>query len=426
MIYLLAGLIFSLESVSCGLLRPAPAPSPERPPRDISRDDTIQKPPIPDPGKKPKDDKKARLTDSLDKIYPVVKKDKYVIAVYLPLYLEDTMRMAKRGGEISIATDFYRGLLLGADTLKKCGVNLDLHVFDSESERLTLNSTRSKLTQINADLVIGPLLEGRITWMDTLTKSLRINHVSSLLTSSRCDTSRKYYFETNPSSETIADSLAHFIEKRYAGYNRILVNEMETKGNDLAEAFTKALGKDSLNTIDFRGNSPSTYEPPMDLKDSNIIFVTSRSPVFVSALMTQLLKNEQEIIVAGTLPWTFFKSVDGDIWEKFRFHIPAQYYIDYANPALEPFIRSYRDTYKEEPTVYSFFGFDELVFFGQAMYRDGKYFQRAFVETPDTQPMLHTSYRYQWNAACGGWQNTYVNMLKFENYELLPISTIEQ
>jgi hypothetical protein len=179
-------------------------------------------------------------------------------------------------------------------------------------------------------------------------------------------------------------------------------------------------------TIDFRNASPANYEPVYNLEEKNIIIVTSRSQIFVSSLMTQLLKNEQEIIVVGTLPWTFFKTIDGDTWEKFKFHIPAQYFIDYQNTALNPFIENYRAKYRDEPSAYAFFGFDEMVYFAQSMQKDGKYFQRPLFDAPASRPMLHTTYSFERDMKCGAWRNNHVNMLRFENYELRPIPSVQE
>src|SRR5690349_507031 len=77
----------------------------------------------------PPPSRKARRQeeDSLDRVYPITLKEKYSVALILPLYLRHLELSKVQKSTAGLAVDFYRGAWLAADTLRNCGLSLDLH-----------------------------------------------------------------------------------------------------------------------------------------------------------------------------------------------------------------------------------------------------------------------------------------------------------
>src|SRR5205823_4846614 len=108
---------------------------------------------------------------------------------------------------ISAVADFYKGMLLSVDTLKKCGISLDIHWLDSENPQLTKKALLDSIHRLNADLISGPILDGRLTGLDSLATSEKINYVSPIQTFDECR-GNPYYFESFPSVSIIASATA--------------------------------------------------------------------------------------------------------------------------------------------------------------------------------------------------------------------------
>ncbi len=381
--------------------------------------------------------------DSLARLYPEIKKQKYVVAIYLPLYLQVAEREKNHKTAITVAQEFYKGFLMAADTLRSCGKDYDIHVFDSEDPKNTFWSVSNKWKELDVDLIFAPLLESKMTYLDSAAKRMKINLVSPLQVSEKCDTSRRFYLESIPSSETIGRNTAEYFKRAYPDYKYILVNEKYTSDNPIAKGFAVAMkGVDSFHVVDFGDKGPSRFTPQYKLGAKNIVFVPAKYEVFVAGLMSQLRvgpvipkddpktpdvdesivtnpQPQKEIIMAGLMNWQFFKTIEGDLWEKFKVHLACQYFIDYKNPDVNVFIENYRKRYNEEPSSWSFMGFDELVYYAGMLNKHGKYFQRGLYMA--NQPTLHSNYQLQFDTKCGGWRNIYINMLKFEGYELRKV-----
>jgi ABC-type branched-subunit amino acid transport system substrate-binding protein len=356
--------------------------------------------------------------DSLARIFPVTMKGKYTISLFLPLYIDSLNREQNQKSALTVSRDFYKGLLIAADTLSKCGLRIDIHTFDSE-KRWSFAALQDTLINNGTDLIIGPIQESHIKWMiDSISKKNKINSVSPLINSDKCY-NKDFFFQSIPSSANEGIAAARVVKKNFKGYKVFVINEKKAKGISVGETFASRFRKDSITIYDLNGKGASALPAKIPYGDSNVVLIPSNREVFVSAVLTRLRLDSTHLVVIGTMQWQFFKNFEGDLWEKMHVHLLSPYFIDYGNPALNGFIGSYRERYKEEPTVWSFFGFDEMVYYGNMLHDYGKYFQLK-INTQNT-PLLHTTYRIRHNSGGCGWQNEYVNVLKFENYRLVPV-----
>ena len=88
------------------------------------------------------------------------------IAVMLPFTLNkinadsiyDTKRKIKNDRTLGITLDFYTGVLVAFDSLKKLGLNLKVDVYDTQNRLSEVNSIISRNDFSKTHAVIGPLL----------------------------------------------------------------------------------------------------------------------------------------------------------------------------------------------------------------------------------------------------------------------------
>jgi hypothetical protein len=319
-----------LNTASCHTSKPVsnsntnPAPKAETPKTEKKEERAEKKEP------------KRRPTDSLEKVFPVTLKDKYNVAVFLPLYLNAPDRETTQKTSVTVSQDFYKGLLVAADTLKHCGLKMDVHVYDYEDPKFTYSAITDSMKRIDADIMIGPLLESKNTYfVDSISVRNKINHISPLQVDEH-NRNANYYLESLPSAYEQGLAAARMVKEHYKPYKVLLINEKSTKDNPTAQAFASCFRQDSITVIDFGGKGATTYTPEIDYGDSAIIFIPSKNEVFVSGLMAQLRTAPQPKIVIGLMQWQFFKTFEADLWEKMDLHIVSPYFVDYRQ--WEPII----------------------------------------------------------------------------------------
>jgi len=356
--------------------------------------------------------------DSLYTLFPKTIKQKYVISVFLPLYFDSIDREQTRKTALTISRDFYKGMMLGADTLKRCGANLDVHLFDSE-EPWNYFEVKDTLERNKTDLVIGPIIESHIKFMDSLSKMLHINYVSSLQNKDKGN-NNEFYLQSIPTQSEEGLAAAVLVKNNLTGRKIFVVNDKKTEHSLMSETFAAQFKPGDITMINCKNNGVTGLPNPFPYSDSNVVFIPSKNESFVNTIVSKFRVDSQNISFVAPMQWQFFKSFEGELWEKYHVHVVSPYFIDYDDPALNGFIKKYRARYNEEPSVWAFIGFDELVYYGNLLRAYGKYFQ---VHLNDLNtPMLHTTYRLRHSKNGCGWQNEYVNVLQFKNFKLNQVA----
>ena len=112
--------------------------------------------------------KKTINTDSIFEVNDLkVKKDYINIAYLAPFKLKSieidsvnsVKTLLKEVNLTTISINFYNGILLAINELKKKKVNVDIDVFDTENSTNQVLSLRNNNDFENYDLIIGPLIK---------------------------------------------------------------------------------------------------------------------------------------------------------------------------------------------------------------------------------------------------------------------------
>ena len=132
--------------------------------------------------------KKTINTDSIFEVNDFkVKKDYINIAYLAPFKLKsieiDSVNSVKTHlKEVNLTTisiNFYNGILLAINELKKKKVNVDIDVFDTENSTNQVLSLRNNNDFENYDLIIGPLIKRNFNAFNQ--KELKTNSLSPLV-----------------------------------------------------------------------------------------------------------------------------------------------------------------------------------------------------------------------------------------------------
>lgn len=416
-------LMFGLSTGSCQVLKKSKKHDKENVGVDsVKKDNLIEK--LNEFAKeeiKPDSATVARL-DSLDKNFPIVKKDIYTIAVLMPFALDIKDQSANQKKSAGVAIDYYKGILAATDSIKKMGLNLNLQVIDYEKSGSKLWRIRDSLKAMNVDLVLGPLVEDDIKKSVGFFDANKINMVSPIRS---LDTVAKlsHYIELNTTQDVYADYVLKMYNDSFKGYKVIVVNEKSVEKDPTAKHFLEKVVADSMKIIDFKGKSSASYKPKLGISKKNFVLITSKSESFVSGVLSQIRKfnaEDTQIVVIGNYAWRHFATYEGEMWETFRLTLLDPFYVDYENKQVKKFIRHYRNEYNDEPTEWAFRGYDDMIFLSAMLKKYGVNFQRTFPE--ETVKTLHTTYRMNKSPKSGAYVNTYLNVLKFQNYSLKKIN----
>jgi hypothetical protein len=93
-------------------------------------------------------------------------------------------------------------------------------------------------------------------------------------------------------------------------------------------------------------------------------------------------------------------------------------FVDYDDPMVKWFVRSYQAEYKTDPELLAFQGFDQGYYFISALKRYGTNFGRCLREFKI--PLLVFRFDF-FQSDENGLENSHWRMYRYENYRLMPV-----
>ncbi|MBR4774984.1 MAG: LysM peptidoglycan-binding domain-containing protein [Bacteroidales bacterium] len=279
--------------------------------------------------------------------------------------------------------DFYSGALLALRDLEEEGVTAQVHVYD-------LNAGIPPIDElVKDDFVLGPVasrdLEAILQRVDG-----RVPIISPLDPKASALSANYSPFVQAPSAVDYqyADLAAWLKEDLQEDERVILVTEKGASNINASIAIRSAMAKEGLSyeILNYAIVERSVANSMMSLfapkgKTTRVV-VASESEAFVADAVRKLAVAKgkgYEVVMYAPSKVRSFDTIDGASYHSLSLHVSATYFIDYDNPGVARFVRTYRALFRTEPTPFAFQGYDTVRYFVSQVLRCGK----AWTSFPD-------------------------------------------
>ncbi|WP_163717966.1 LysM peptidoglycan-binding domain-containing protein [Mangrovibacterium lignilyticum] len=387
---------------------------------------------------------------------PAARFEQYNVALLLPLYLpaNDTINRVKvlpdpdspdYESELVLMADsftvrpdrivyprsesflqFYEGVLLAVDSLKKSGMNIKLHVFDTDQSAAKVQSVLYSAAFASVDLIIGPVfpeLQGPVA---DYAKMKGIPMISPLSSSGNLEQTNPYYFKINPTKEYLIQKTADYIADEYFDKNLVVLST----GNyqNLPEAKLVDLTREKFFLSPYRNEGQRVLFHDYNLQregalglsriltedQENVVIIPSETEAQVSVAITNLnaAAENYPITLIGSSNFQRYKSIQTEYFHHVKMNVLSPYYVDYKSPVVNEFIRKFRRNFADEPSQFSFQGYDIAYYFMSALFNYGKDFVGCL-------PYHHVNltqgeFYFEKVNRSGGYMNQGLFILKYE------------
>ncbi|PCJ78633.1 MAG: hypothetical protein COA57_16040 [Flavobacteriales bacterium] len=368
-------------------------------------------------------------------------KDTYQVALMLPFYLDmnDTIEVRKKLNEKTriyyrseIALQFYEGFLLAVDSLERQGLRIKLFIYDTQNDSATVANLLNGREMPNTDLFIGPLFKSNFEIVSAYAKKWAIPVVCPVPLSNKILLGNAHVSKVVASQAVQAECIAEFTTKNYPDSNTIVISSQAKKDKLLAKIFLRKrtellFSKDSLindtaKYVEFAKIYKDSIRPMLSLEKSNIIIIPSNDQAFVSDLLTKLngFTKEYKIKVFGTEKWQNFDNIEVHYLHDLQVHLPCPSFINYSDEVVKSYLRKFKKRYSAEPGKYGILGFDVAYYYLKALQKNGLYFQKQLADIQVAE--ISNSFYFFKTGIESGYENGYVNIMKYENYELIKVN----
>ncbi len=351
----------------------------------------------------------------------------FKVALLLPLFTEENKYMSFTGESAAktikyyqnskLFIEYYEGTLLALDSLRKLGVSIDLHVFDTRNSVQTVKEIANMPIISEMDLIIGPVYSAEIKAFAQEIAGKNINLISPLESKDSLVFSLPNVFQVNSSDDIRIKKTAEYISK-IDNKNIVIVHGGTKTELRMLESVRAqfAAANCSFQEISFKKSSEVYKLQSLLVKDkTNVIFTLSVEEVVVTNLLNRLMTVVDRYLVAvfGSRRWETFSNMDFQYYGNLNIHYHTNTYSDDDAVEVIDFANKFESIYNYEPSEYAMHGFDITFYFGQILKKYGKNFNSCMEKEKIEIEGLHTGFYFEKNLPSGGYENNSVYIIRY-------------
>lgn len=347
------------------------------------------------------------------------------IALLMPFCGKDLIQNPNhKNAELGNACrEYYQGMLIAADTLKKAGYQLEITVTDTERDTIKFKKALLSESVQNADFIIGPVVKEGQIMMQNFKNKKGAMHLSPLFTFTKTKINDPRVISAYPDLNYYGNYLIQYLNKTEATGNLIVLVGKDASDKSLA-AYLKQMVKPEFGykfkQLDLAKHNEIGKLLSTD-KD-NFIFLASDEETQINAALKSIADTSSyfKISTFGLRKIADFKIVNSSFCLGANLHIITPFFIDYNNTETKNFISTYRNYYETEPNEYAFVGFDQIIMCLNTYYQTNG----TFKDLQKVKPvkLLGNKYLIKEKLDASGYQNSYMHILKFTSDGLVEVN----
>ena len=337
------------------------------------------------------------------------------VGVVLPLHDVD--------GDGKRMTEYYRGFLMGCDSLKQQGYSIDVHAWNVPADA-DIRPTLQDASIRNCDVIFGPLYTKQVKPLSDFCKGAGIKLVIPFSIWGDEVSRNSEIFQVYQSLDELNNASIDAFISRFGNQHPVFI---DCNGSTSKKGiFTFGL----RNRLNARGvkysitnlkSNEELFSKAFSRTQPNVVVLnTGRSPELTVAIakLKALVASNPGVVVSlfGYTEWLMYTRNNLDNFFKFNAHIPSTFYYNPLSAKTQHLENGYRRWFGLE-TLYALpkfalMGYDHAQFFIRGLYKYGKAFNGTKPQNVYTP--LQTPLDFK-RVGSGGMQNRAFMLVRYTN-----------
>ena len=385
----------------------------------------------------------------------------YNVAVILPFMTNLFSGRSEIPGQSIRAIEFYEGIKIALDSLKREGVNLNVNVFDSQKDQEGLDRVLEKMEGTEWDLIIAHTSTDVLKVLAEYGKKHQIPVVSAFNNNNSIAEANHFYIQVNSGFEVHSRHIANFINGnikmpsqtglKKINYLLLGMSEDSLKMEMIQEAYSLSKNEPSARLPQMIGNeaiSIGVLQKYFARDALNVVVIPSdKSEIFVFSCLREISslynkiepRNSYQFLVIGSSQWKYFERVNYEYYNNLHLHFTDEFFINKEDRKIKQFEEGYRQIYGIAPREFAYIGFDIMLYFGRMLKKHGTAFPDKLIDEP--QALRHTRFEiepvYEKTQTLDSaaikvqnrisrFENQYLNIIQFSEYDFKLINLEKQ
>ena len=285
-------------------------------------------------------------------------------------------------------TEYYRGVLMACDSLKKQGLSIDVHAWNT-AEDGNIYKVLEDPAAAKCDLIIGPLYSKQ---MDALSAFVAKHDIRLVIPFSinapQLTTNRNIFQVYQSPTEQNEVIIARFIE-RFKDYHTVVIdcNDSTSKKGTFTFSLRRQMEQRGMDVVvtNLKSTEANFSRAFSRMKPNVVILNTGRSQELGVAFskINGLKANspELDITMFGYTDWLLYTRTHLENFYKYNTYIPSVFYYNPLSSGTQRFERKYRQNFRSDMQNalprFAITGYDHAFFFLKGLHKYGKSFNGA-------------------------------------------------
>lgn len=285
-------------------------------------------------------------------------------------------------------TEYYRGVLMACDSLKKLGISVDVHAWNAAEDADMLKILKDKAAA-ECDLIIGPLYSKQVALLSDFVQEHDIRLVIPFsINAPQLATNRNIFQVWQSPTEINETTITRFME-RFKKYHPVIIdcNDSTSRKGTFTTGLRRQLEQRGIvYSLTSLKSGEEEFSKAFSRKERNVVILNTARSQELGVAFAKLngLKHtypELEISMFGYTEWLMYNRAHLENYYKFDTYIPSVFYYNPVSLATQRFQQKYRwnfhaDMQSVQPR-FAITGFDHAYFFLRGLNKYGMKFNGA-------------------------------------------------
>ena len=352
-------------------------------------------------------------------------------AIILPFMLDNGVGTNTEQAKM---VEFYEGFLLSLDSLKKEGVSVDLHIYDSGNGQQSIDGILSQPEMREMNIIFGPMYEKHIAEAAAFADTTGIKLVIPFEREVEAVFTNPHIYQVNtPQSYFYSEVYDHFF-RQFPHPNVIFLDSPNEEEDEMVAGFKQELVNRNAPYIELLADTATNKDvirSYFDLERENILMMTSKKsgalnnmmPVF-QLLVRDTATTKYDVHLFGYPEYQVYTSNHLASFYEIDTYFYSSFYTNNLLPQAVDYHKKYRRIYSKEIAnrypKYAILGFDIGYYFLKAMHLYGTDMDNRLSEMKYNP--IQTGFKFERVNNWGGFINKKVFFVHFsKEYELQKI-----
>ncbi len=337
------------------------------------------------------------------------------VGVLLPLE-EGTARAEK-------LVEFYQGLLMAADSVKREGANLNIHTYHCGNDVASMQKLlASKQELSDMHIIFGPADEAQIPVLADFCRGYGVRLVLPF-SNSQPNAAFPLMYTTVPNQAVTMEEAINLSAKVHKGYNYIILKSgnADARGREFTQLLKKNLAARGIapKELDLEADS-TAYEAAFSQFQVNCMIPDNTDIKTLNILISKLDYYQQiypqyQLCLLGYPQWRTYTGMLLNSFHRFDTYIYSTYYYNPTSEQTDAFQKQFFNNFGRAMQIsyprYAMMGFDMAYYFLHGLVQQGDTFENM-QESLIYQPYQHP-FRFVRDAAETGFTNRFVQLIHY-------------